>query len=245
MNIKWNLILVLTGVFLTSSCAVQTGYLQFQGKPDEIITTQKINDYLKINPNPSIVLKVPVPEIKSTQSDRNAYIYNAIEKELLIAGFEVKDRGLFNEVLNKSGEISYDGLKKLTETDLLLELVNVSTNIEYGTNKFYTKNGGQRVADKNFTKYGALIEFKLTIIETNERVGSYSFYLKPCSYKNPGCECEVEYTNYNYTISNQYPRLSSCEGRDTINKEYEYISENIMAEFVRDGVKLMINGMQL
>ncbi|MGM1055439.1 MAG: hypothetical protein ACQEWG_06095 [Bacteroidota bacterium] len=243
MNFKLNLILVVIGVLLNSSCAMQTGYLKFQGKTDEIITTPKLKAYLKANPNPSIVLKVPVPEIKSTQSDPNAYIYNAIEKELLIAGFEVKDRGLFNEVLNKSGEIGYDGLKKLTETDLLLELVNASTKIEYGTNKFYTITGEQRVANKNFTRYGAVIEFKLTIIETNERVGDFSFYFTPCSYKNPGCECEIEYTNASYTVLNQYPRLSSCEGQDPINKEYEYISENLMAEFVRDGVKLMIYGL--
>ncbi len=87
----------------------------------------------------------------------------------------------FNEVVGKSKEINYSELKKLTNTELLLELVNVSTSIEYGTNKFFNKKEEQKVVNQNFIKYGAVIEFKLTIIETNQFAGSYSFYYTPCT----------------------------------------------------------------
>jgi len=241
MNVKLNLV-ALVGILLISSCALQKGHLSFQGKTDEIIATPKIKDFLKLHPSPSIVLKAPNTENKSTQSDPNSYIYNAIEKELLIAGFDVKDRGLFNEVVGKSNEINYRELKELTNTELLLELVNVSTKIEYGTNKFYTKDGEEKVVKQNFTKYGAVIEFKLTIIETNQFAGSYSFYYTPCSSENSGCECEIAYKNYASTRI--YPHLSFCRGENNENKEYEYVSENIMEKFVRDGVKLMIKEME-
>ncbi|MBC8485767.1 MAG: hypothetical protein H8D45_06970 [Bacteroidetes bacterium] len=242
MKLKSNLVLILAGVLLFSSCALQKGHLSFQGKNDEIIATPKIKDYLKTRTNPSIVLKAPNTETKSTQSDPNSYIYNAIEKELLIAGFDVKDRGLFNEVVSKSKEIDYRELKKLTNTELLLELVYVSIKIEYGTNKFYTKNGEQKVVNQNFTKYGAVIEFKLIIIETNEFAGSYSFYYTPCSSENTGCECEIAYKNY--LTPRIYPYLSFCRGQNNSNKEYEYVSEIVMEDFVREGVKLMIKEMR-
>jgi len=241
MNVKLNLV-ALVGILLISSCALQKGHLSFQGKTDEIIATPLIKDYLKNHPNPSIVLKAPNTENKSTQSDPNSYIYNAIEKELLIAGFDVKDRGLFNEVVSKSKEINYIELKELTKTELLLELVNVSTKIEYGTNKIYTKDGESKVAKQNFTKYGAVIEFKLTLIETNQFAGSYSFYYTPCSSENSGCECEIAFKNFNPIRI--YPHLSFCHGQNNENKEYEYVSENVMEEFVREGVKLMIKEME-
>jgi len=240
MNVKLSFVAIVIAL-LVSSCALQRGQLKFQSKPDEIIVTPKIKDYLKEHPNPSIVLKAPYAENKSTQSDPNSYIYNVIEKELLIAGFDVKDRGLFNEVVGKSKEINYKEIKELTNTELLLELVNVSTTIEYGTNKFYTKDGTEKVANQNFIKYGAVIEFKLTIIESNQFAGSYSFYLTPCSSENSGCECEIAFKDY--VPIKVYPQLSFCNGQNSENKEYEYVTENIMEEFVRAGVKLMINEM--
>lgn len=99
-------------ILLLSSCGLQKGYLIFTGKQNEIIATQTIKDYIKSNTTPSIVLKAPNSEKKTTQSDPNSYIYNAIEKELLLAGFDVKDRGLFNEVISKSKEIDYNEIFK-------------------------------------------------------------------------------------------------------------------------------------
>ncbi len=62
-------LVVFIGIYFLTSCAVQKGYLRFQGKPDEIIATSQIKDYLKKHQNPTIVLKAPNSEIKSTQSD--------------------------------------------------------------------------------------------------------------------------------------------------------------------------------
>ena len=238
MKAKMNLIVLVSALFI-SSCSLQKGYVKFKDKPDEIITTQAIKDFIKKSPNPSIVLKAPKLEDKSTQSDPNSYIYNAIEKELLLAGFDVRDRSLFNEVVSKSTEINYNELKKLTNTELLLELVNVSTEIEFGTNKYYRKDGKPKVVNYIFIKYGAVIEFKLTIIETNQYAGSYSFYFIPCSEPTHGCECEVAYKTFPSRI---YPHLSFCnDPHNSIKIAYVHVSQYSMEKFVREGVRLMIS----
>ncbi len=239
---KLNVFIITVSLVLFSSCALHKGHLSFQTKSDEIIATPKIKKFINDHPNPSIVLKATRVENKSTQSDPNNYIYNAIEKELLLAGFDVKDRGLYNEVVEKSSEISYADLKKLTNTELLLELVNISTNIEYGTNKFYTKEGEEKISAKNFIQYGASIVFKLTIIETNQFAGSYTFNFTPCSDKTTGCECEIAYKNYSPVLV--YPHLSQCKDPKNNSKGYEYVSKDVMEEFVRNGVKQMIQEMK-
>lgn len=225
--------------YIISACSLQKGYILYNSKKPEIIATPMIKEYIKTHPNPSIVLKAPNSESKSTQSDPNSYIYNAIEKELLIAGFDVRDRGLFNEIISKSRDINYEDLQKLTGTELILELVQVSTSVEYVTNKFYTRDGAERVSSEvNFKKYGAVIEFKMTLIEKNQFAGSYTFNYVPCSSVDlNNCNCEVAYKDW----TKVYPYLSFCRNVNDYNKEaFEYVSQNEMELFVRDGVRKMI-----
>lgn len=237
---KSNLFLYAVTCLLLTSCGLQKGYVLFNSKQNEIIATPMIKEYMKMHPSPAIVLKAPNSENKSTQADPNSYIYNAIEKELLLAGFDVKDRGLFNEVVSKSKEINYTELKKLSGTELILELVQVSTNIEYGTNKYYRKDGTEIIRkDYTFKKYGAVIEFKMTLIEKNQYAGSYSFNYTPCEkVDKSNCDCEVAYKILPAKI---YPFLSFCRGANNSQKgAFEYVSQNTMETFVRDGVKQMI-----
>src|SRR5690554_288157 len=169
-------------LFLFTSCSVQKGYLKFDGNnKDEIISSIALKEHLKKHPNSSIVLRVPNASYRSTETEDNSYIYNAIEKELILNGFDVKDRGLFNEVISKSKDISYEEIKRITGTDLILEVVQFTPQ-EYKTNKFYDKNGKEIVEPGiEFKMLGAIIEFKITIIEGNIHGGSYSFYYTPCA----------------------------------------------------------------
>ncbi|BDS10089.1 hypothetical protein [Aureispira anguillae] len=235
-----NLLLITTLIILTASCR-QTGYLKYKGKTDEIIATNKIKKFMKDNESPSIVLRVPKSEQNATQEDPNAYIYNSIEKELVLAGFDVKDRGLFNEVVSKSEETNYKELKKLTETDLILELVQMKFNIKHKTNKFYTKRGKEKIAsrDASITKTGAVIEFKLIILEKNDYGGSYSFYYTPCNGSEEhkaDCKCKIAHKG-----SKIYPEIDLCKTRKKKKKEaFEIIDKDLLEEFVRKGVKQMV-----
>ena len=62
-------------------------------------------------------------------------LFNAIEKELLRENFRVRDRGLFNELLSKSQTSDYSKIKELTNTDIILEVVNINPSVLYTTNK--------------------------------------------------------------------------------------------------------------
>jgi hypothetical protein len=235
-----NIAIVVTLLVTLSSC-YKRGYIQLNSLDNEQIASNAIKTFLAKNSSPSIVLKAPKSGRKSTTSDRNTYIYNAIEKELLVAGFNVKDRGLFNAVMEKSKEVNYKDIKELTNTDLLLELVQVSRKVKFKTNKVQTKKGEEKVLkNSDFTLYGAVIEFKLTIIETNQFAGSYTFYWSPCTNLDYSCDCEVV---YNLTATKTYPHLSFC-GEDKNNTGYEYVSESHMASIARDGVKRMIAEMK-
>ena len=135
-----NIFLFISLSLLFFSCVLQKGTLQYEGKKDEIIATETIKDYMAKNKNPSVVLRVPHVEENATKSDPNDYIYNAIEKELIIAGFDVKDRGLFSEVMKKKNEsVNYAEINELTGTDLILELVKIDRQVEHTTNKIITK----------------------------------------------------------------------------------------------------------
>lgn len=236
-----SLTLALTLLLLTTSCSLQKGYVKIEQEvKDEKIGSEVIKNFIKANPNASIVVTAPNSKDKSTESDQNSYIYNVIEKELLQGGFDVKDRGLYNEVVSKSKEINYSELKKLTGTDIILELVKINTDVSYTTNKWYKKDGKQMIyKDGNFTVKGATIEFKLTLIDGNRYAGSYTFNFVPCKEKRNDCRCEVAYKNM---PSKVYPWLSFCRGnnRDS-NKGYEYASYDEMAEFIKLNVKQMIN----
>ena len=232
-------ILLLMILTTLGSCSLQRGYVKLTGKDQkEIITTDEIKKYMKANPKPSIVLKAPTSEDKSTQSDQNSYLYNAIEKQLLLEGFDVKDRGLFNEVIGKSKDINYSEIKKLTGADLILELVRLDTEVPYNTNIYFQKDGKEAIAkENNFLLNGATIEFKITVIDGNKHGGSYLFNYVPCVEKTDDCSCSVAYKK---SLDRVYPRLSFCKGeRRPSTKGYETIPEDKLEKFVREYVSIM------
>ena len=125
-------------------------------------------------------------------STENILMYNAIEKELLEEGFSVRDRGLFNEVMVKSTTQDYSKIKDLTNTDLILEVINIDQHIVYSTNKVNQvyKNGTEKevLQEKDYKARGFSIEFKLVIVRNNEIAGSYKYQYKPCT---DGCAIEL------------------------------------------------------
>ncbi|PHR15067.1 MAG: hypothetical protein COA40_02700 [Aequorivita sp.] len=226
---------------LFTSCSVQKGYIKFDGKTDEIISSNALKEHLENYPNSSIVLRVPETSSRSTESESNSYIYNAIEKELILNGFDVKDRGLYNAVMDKSKELSYEEIKKITGTDLILEVLG-DFERKYKTNQFYDKNGKKLVEPGvEFQKFGAEIEFKITIIEGNIFGGSYLFYYTPCAEQNSGCECEVIYKAMPQTV---YMNRSFCRDPKVDERGYESVPTDRLSDFVRSKVKLMLKELQ-
>lgn len=243
MKLKVVLLIFVT-LFLTS-CGIKKGFLKFDKKNEELVATEKIKDFIRKNPNPSIVLRVPNTSSDALQSDQNSYIYSAIEKELAKAGFNLKDRGLFNQVLNSQQSLDYSKINDLTGTDLILELVKIDTRIPISTNKAYTKDGKLKMTKGfDYTRYGASIEFKLILVKNNDFGGSYSFNYTPCIENEylSNCECQVGYKKSGKFYSDI--DVNICDINEDKSKKkvqaYQTISQNPFESFVRDGIKKVI-----
>jgi hypothetical protein len=174
------------------SCSNSTKIIKFPKRSDEIFANNNLKEFFKANRTPNIVLRVPNSADKATSNtsmtaDNNVF-YNAIEKELLKQGYSVRDRGLFNEIINKSGSTDYSKIKDLTNTDLILEVVNIDPKVIYSTNKITQvgkKKTSEQIGNIDYKRYGASVEYKLIMVNNNEISGTYKYNYQPCP---TGCE---------------------------------------------------------
>ncbi len=190
---KKTLLIVIAVSFLLISCGTPISAfrtVKFSPKNDEITTTSSLKEYLSKNPKPKIVLRTSsrLNSDNVTEKEQNNYLYNSIESELLKSGFVVRDRQLFDKIVtNSNNNNNYENLKEKSDTDLIIELTNLNRSIKYQTNKYIDAKGREinstYLANKSY--YGATIEFKVIMINTNEFAGIYKFNYVPCV---DGCE---------------------------------------------------------
>jgi len=155
-------------------------------------------------------------------------IYNAIEKELLKEGFNVRDRGLFNEILEKSRNNDYSSIKELTDTDLILEVVGIDVNVEYNTNKYKDRMGREKKVYGNIRLNGATVEFKTILVESNELAGIYKFNYAPCVN---GCEYYID----------PYGKLYKASSGTKEIQPYVLVETNALENFMSKCTKDLIN----
>lgn len=145
---------------------MKKGIVTFEQEPNDVFTKPSLKTFLADNPNPKIVLRVPSVATNFAYSgtdvinrpnmfNANTDMYNTIERELLRAGFDVRDRSLFEALLGKSEATDYKKIKELTDTDLILELVNLNSNVLYETNTFasYKKGKKNKTASRNHNPF--------------------------------------------------------------------------------------------
>jgi hypothetical protein len=173
--------------FVLISCSPTSRVITYPKKADEVFANNNLKTFFKNNPSPTFVLRVPNSNDKATSntasSKDNNILFNTIEKELLKQGFSVRDRGLFNEIINKSGSTDYSKIKDLTNTDLILEVVNIDPAVIYTTNKVTKVSNKKQITEVGAIDYkrnGASIEFKLITVKNNEIAGIYKYNYQPC-----------------------------------------------------------------
>ena len=228
-------------LFITQSCHLQFGTLVFDQQNSEIISSEELIQFVKNKEHPTIVLRTPVSR-DSTAAETNAYYNYLIEKELVKSGFKVKDVDLFNGLVDKTSMDDYKNLKDITGVDLVLELIKIKKDIPYTTDKFYTKNGEIReLNDYVISRFGAIIEYKIIMVGSNESVGLYTFYYSPCSSdSNIGdCNCILGYKN---GMNKIYPKKNWCHSRE--NPEFMPMDESLMEDFFIQSVRSMISDMK-
>ena len=213
------------------SCSTQK-FVSFQSPPSETFTTNKLKAFLKDNPNPKVVLRVPNAKSSATEEDANTYIYNTIEKELLKHNFIVRDRALFNEIIRKSGDrVDYSEIKKKTDTDIILELTNLEADVVYKTNEYYTSKGKKHLFGKgDISAKGIKVDFKVVLIQENEFAGNYNFNYTPCLN---GCQVED---------GKKGPKYYS---RDNAKRQpYQTISHREMEDFFKNATNKLIDALR-
>lgn len=213
------------------SCSSSVKVVKFPKKQDEIFANRNLKAFFKANPSPNFVLRVPNTADRATSNTNlggnENVLYNAIEKELLKQGFSVRDRGLFNEIINKSESTDYSKIKDLTNTDLILEVVNIDAKVLYTTNKVTEvgkKKSKEVVGNQDYRKYGASAEFRLIMVSTNEISGTYKYNYEPCPNG-----CQLNSFSFSGKRSNKTVELR------------ESVAVNILEEFMQSSTRDLIN----
>lgn len=125
---------VLIGVVVSSCSSTKT--LKFSQKPSDVQTTEVLSNFLRTVKNPKVVLRVRETSNNVTDKEKNDYLYNAIENQLMASGFVVRDRQLFNQIIgNTENNVNYENLNKKSDTDLIIELTKLDRSVLYQTNK--------------------------------------------------------------------------------------------------------------
>ncbi len=181
MKFKTILSLILL-LAISYSCST-TKTVKFTEKQDDIIKTESLKTFLEKTKNPKVVLRVNHASYTVTEDENIDYLFNTIENQLLASGFVVRDRQLFNQIIeNDDNTIDYEVLKTKSDTDLIIELIKLDPKVIYRTNKYYDKNNAQKVETdiEKYKWYGASVEFKVVLINSNEFAGVYKFNYTPC-----------------------------------------------------------------
>jgi hypothetical protein len=134
-----NIILILIclcGIVILQSCAAAIavkGKVSAVARENEIVVNPELREFLKKNPNPRVVLRVPsiTSNVTVAESERNSEynsLYGRIEKELIKEGYTIRDRSMLNSVLSSGQNLSYKEIGEKIETDIIIEIVSITSN---------------------------------------------------------------------------------------------------------------------
>ncbi|HAB26939.1 MULTISPECIES: hypothetical protein [Flavobacteriaceae] len=220
---------VIVLMLLTLGCT--TKYIKFKPSENEIFSTDRLSTFLKSNPSPKVVLRTPSMSSQTTEEEDVSYLYSAIEKELLSNGFIVRDRNLFNQVVsNNENTVDYAKLKTKTDTDLIIELIKLDRKVIYETNEYYTDKGKTGLLEDPYKQYGAVVEFKVVLIDNNEFAGTYKFHYAPCA-EGKGCEISESFKE----------RMKRIEKE---KEGYVIVEKDILEEFMRHATYRLVEDMR-
>lgn len=154
---------------------------------------------------PSVVVRNINSDSQSAiSSNTNTHkMCSILEMGMAKNNFDVRDRGLFNNVLagmgNAGVSVDYNQLYEKTHVDLLLEITGYDLDIPYIVDKYYVGDNSyffplqEKIVDGKKRKYspvyklrGMNITIKVIMLQENLIGGSYSFTYVPCSAESGG-----------------------------------------------------------
>ncbi|MDR0829501.1 MAG: hypothetical protein LBN95_05245 [Prevotellaceae bacterium] len=185
-------------VALITSCSTRLATVTTQPRQNEYTITPEMRQFLKTHNNPSIVLRVPntanrisetEDKVSQAKIDVERFIYNQIEKNLLKAGFTIRDRALLNELL-KTGQSDYNAISKTIQTDIIIEILNIDVINNYCRMVNFKNDKGTTSSKENADNIAlnpqiVKMEYKLTIVEKGLTGAIFTLYYVPCT---DGCD---------------------------------------------------------
>jgi hypothetical protein len=183
MSRRVSVLVLLLGAVLTVGCSMHVLVTPNIPRPDSI-TQPALARFMSSVVTPTIVLRVPRPVNQLSQAATPAgefsRTYNLIEKELVRAGFTVRDRGLLEEVLRSTQNLDYRIIQDKIGAQLILEIVSIEPR-QYDTDQYASAKGGEtgRLQKGVFAIGGWLFECKVILVNTGEVGGMYTFYMAP------------------------------------------------------------------
>ncbi len=187
----------LTLLVLMMSCKYSLVTVQPQPKKNDITISPEMRELkttLQTTKSLSVVLRVPSASDKVTaeQAAQNAELYNRIERNLLKAGFTVRDRGLLESLL-KSGQTNYEEIGKKIQTDMIIEILTLNFNEDNLIYNVVNKKDKKTVVLHNPVNAAiARLDCKLTIVNKGLMGGVLTLYKTACT---EGCDFEYFHAN--------------------------------------------------
>jgi len=202
------------GIILLQACMpskVIKGTVKVAGDTHEVIVQSEFRDFLKKNSKPSIVLRVPTTTgtIMTTEAEKIGNynsLYGRIERELMKAGYTVRDRNLLNNLLLSGQNLSYKEIGEKIQTDIMIEIISITSHtilneemeVEllfpdklpkkkngsyYGTDDFVWGQN-KPVAEKDIknmlTVRNYTVDCKIILVNEGRTVGMTTFYYNRC-----------------------------------------------------------------
>jgi len=215
-----------------SSCWPKKAIVQFSKPEGNSFMKGSYRESIKNPGQISVLLRVPYTPSKASEVSVSSFnsLFSTIETELSKNGFSVRDRQIFNELISTNKE-SMSDISRVTQTDLIIEVVDLDIGVKYTTDNFLNAHSRKKVFLKNgsIKMTGARIGFKIYAIKSNELISYQEFNYAPCE---EGCKLKVDKDGTVYSYKN---------GKYIRAKNYQTIEKDQFEEFSKIVAKNLIN----
>jgi hypothetical protein len=171
--------LVLICVLLLTSACLQRVVVEPQVPRPDLITQPSLRAFLRSSSDRSIVLRVPNDQRGVTQQSNLDETSAAIEKELVRAGFTVRDRKLLNQVTDSGRNLDYPTMLAITKAQLMLDIVSIKPRRYDTPNYVRADNHRAGTARTPFHLLGWQFECKVILVGSGEIGGIYTVDVPP------------------------------------------------------------------
>jgi hypothetical protein len=223
MKSKIIFLICICGIISLQACGPKTlvskGTLSAVNTPkNDVFIHPELREFLRKNPKPSIVLRVPTATggITTTESEKienyNS-LYGRIEREFLKEGYTVRDRSLLEALVASGQNWSYKEIGEKIQTDIILEIVSITKNnldkqsMDIQTEAKFLKNFKQHTASQQIQTTDAIealerhlvihhyiINCKIILVNSGSTVGMATFSYCRCDENFPlNIRAEIEF----------------------------------------------------